>query len=156
MFVKFLNEVREEVLELGNREPLKSICVPVLKTESIHKGFERLQVLKDINFKVSRGVGIMEEKGSIKSILLKTIVGLLYYDQYKMILHGSFRYYPQILLLFNDLTVGENIDYFSVTYGFNQRENISQGDELMKMLGYEQFKRKLTYHLSKPCQKLIS
>jgi ABC-type multidrug transport system ATPase subunit len=39
---------------------------------------------------------------------------LLPYDQGEVILHGSFGYCPQDPLLFDDLTMEENIEYFSL------------------------------------------
>jgi ABC-type multidrug transport system ATPase subunit len=121
-----------------------------LEVRNIHKRFGRLQVLRGIDFKVSRGeiVGITGENGSGKSTLLKIMVGLLPYDQGEVILHGSFGYCPQDPLLFDDLTMEENIEYFSAAYGLDQKEGISRGNDLMKMLRCEQFKMKLARYLS--------
>jgi ABC-type multidrug transport system ATPase subunit len=151
MFVKFLGEIEEpKVSELGNKKSLENTHAPVLEVRDIHKRFGRLQVLKGVDFKVSRGevVGITGENGSGKSTLLKIIVGLLPYDQGKVSLRGTFGYCPQDPLLFNDLTMKENIEYFSAAYGLDQKEGISRGSELMKMLRCEQFKEKSTRHLS--------
>lgn len=121
-----------------------------LEVRNVHKRFGRLQVLRGVDFKVSRGeiVGITGENGSGKSTLLKIIVGLLPYDQGEVILHGSFGYCPQDPLLFDDLTMEENIEYFSAAYGLDQKEGISRGNDLMKMLKCEQFKRRLVRYLS--------
>jgi ABC-type multidrug transport system ATPase subunit len=128
----------------------KDLHIPILEVRNIHKRFGRLQVLRGIDFKVSRGeiVGITGENGSGKSTLLKIIVGLLPYDQGEVILHGSFGYCPQDPLLFDDLTMEENIEYFSAAYGLDQKEGISRGNDLMKMLRCEQFKMKLARYLS--------
>jgi len=121
-----------------------------LEVRNVHKRFGKLQVLRGVDFKVSRGeiVGITGENGSGKSTLLKIIVGLLPYDQGEVILHGSFGYCPQDPLLFDDLTMEENIEYFSAAYGLDQKEGIFRGNELMKMLRCEQFKDKLARYLS--------
>lgn len=99
-----------------------------LEVRNVHKRFGRLQVLRGVDFKVSRGeiVGITGENGSGKSTLLKIIVGLLPSDQGEVILHGSFGYCPQDPLLFDDLTMEENIEYFSTAYGLDQKEGISR------------------------------
>jgi ABC-type multidrug transport system ATPase subunit len=73
---------------------------------------------------------------------------LLPNDQGEVILHGSFGYCPQDPLLFDDLTMEENIEYFSAAYGLGQKEGISRGNDLMKMLRCEQFKMKLARYLS--------
>jgi ABC-type multidrug transport system ATPase subunit len=151
MFLKFLGEIKElKVSELGNKKSLENMHAPILEVRNIHKRFGRLQVLKGVDFKVNIGevVGITGENGSGKSTLLKIIVGLLPYDQGEVSLRGTFGYCPQDPLLFDDLTMEENISYFSAAYGLDQKEGISRGSELMKMLRCEQFRGKLTRHLS--------
>jgi ABC-type multidrug transport system ATPase subunit len=129
---------------------MRNMSIPVLEARNIHKRFGSLQVLKGVSLKVKKGeiVGITGENGSGKSTLLKIIVGLLPCDQGKVILHGTFGYCPQNPLLFDDLTMEENIKYFSAAYGLSQKDGVSRGNELMKMLRCEQFKEKLTKYLS--------
>jgi ABC-type multidrug transport system ATPase subunit len=128
----------------------ESIRTPVLEARNIHKRFGRLQVLKGVDLKVGRRevVGITGENGSGKSTLLKVIVGLLPPDRGEVILRGAFGYCPQDPLLFEDLTMEENIEYFSAAYGLDRREGAYRGGELMKMLRCEQFKGRLVRHLS--------
>jgi ABC-type multidrug transport system ATPase subunit len=124
--------------------------VPVLQVKNVHKRFGRLYILKGVDFEVNRGevVGITGENGSGKSTLLKIIVGLLSCDQGEVNLRGTFGYCPQEPVLFDDLTMEENIEYFSAAYGLDRKEGVSRGNELMKTLKCEQFKKKLTKHLS--------
>jgi len=150
MFIKFLDEIKG-FPELENRNsPEGESMHVVLEVRNIHKRFGRLQVLKGVDFKVGEGeiVGITGENGSGKSTLLKIIVGLLPCDQGEVILRGTFGYCPQDSLLFDDLTMEENIEYFSAAYGFDQKEGVSRGNELMKLLRCEQFRKKLVRHLS--------
>jgi hypothetical protein len=114
MVVKFLDEIKgSEVpeLESKNSPEDENMHIPVLEVKNVHKRFGRLYVLKGVDFKVNRGevVGITGENGSGKSTLLKIIVGLLSCDQGKVRLRGAFGYCPQDLLLFDDLTMEENI-----------------------------------------------
>jgi len=100
----------------------------VLEVKDVHKRFGRHHVLKGVDLKVNRGeiVGITGENGSGKSTLLKIIVGLLPCDRGEVILRGTFGYCPQNPLLFDDLTMEENIEYFSAAYGVE--EGISRGE----------------------------
>jgi len=144
-----------ERLISGQKEPgasgtYENTRPPLLEVRDIHKRFGRLKVLKGVDLEVNRGeiVGITGENGSGKSTLLKIIVGFLPCDQGEVVLRGAFGYCPQNPLLFDDLTMEENISYFSAAYGLDQKEGISRGNELMKMLRCEQFRGKLTRHLS--------
>jgi ABC-type multidrug transport system ATPase subunit len=123
---------------------------PVLEVRNIYKRFGRVQVLRGIDLRVFEGeaVGITGENGSGKSTLLKIIVGLLSYDQGEVHLSGTFGYCPQDPLIFNDLTMEENIAYFSTAYGLDEKKGLSRGSELMRMLGCEQFKNRLARYLS--------
>ena len=153
MFVRFLDEIKgTEVPELKSKNSTEdqNIHIPVLEVKNVHKRFGRLYVLKGVDLEVSRGevVGITGENGSGKSTLLKIIVGLLSCDQGEVRLRGAFGYCPQDPLLFEDLTMEENIEYFSAAYGLDRKEGVSRGNELMKILKCEQFREKLTKHLS--------
>jgi ABC-type multidrug transport system ATPase subunit len=153
MFVKFMEEVKGSgvpKLESGNYPGDENMHIPVLEVKDVHKRFGRHYVLRGVGFEVYRGeiVGITGENGSGKSTLLKIIVGMLPSDRGEVYLRGTFGYCPQEPLFFEDLTMEENIEYFSVAYGLDQVEGVSRGNELMKMLRCEQFKSKLSKHLS--------
>jgi ABC-type multidrug transport system ATPase subunit len=146
MFVKILNGTKEP----GASGTCENTRPPLLEVRDIHKRFGRLKVLKGVDLEVNMGeiVGITGENGSGKSTLLKIIVGFLPCDQGEVVLRKTFGYCPQDPLLFDDLTMEENIEYFSAAYGLDQKEGISRGNELMKMLRCEQSRRKMTRHLS--------
>jgi ABC-2 type transport system ATP-binding protein len=132
--------------ERGDREV--SECV--LEVKDVHKKFGKHWVLRGVDLKVGRGevVGVTGENGSGKSTLLKVTAGLLPRDRGEVLLRGTFGYCPQDPLVFDDLTMEENIEYFSAAYGLDREEGVSRGTELMKLLRCEQFKGKLARHLS--------
>ena len=84
----------------------------------MRKSFGRRKVLKDISLQVRRGevVGVVGENGAGKSTLLKILVGLLAPDAGELTVRGTLGYCPQEPMLFEDLTVRENLLYFARAY----------------------------------------
>ena len=94
----------------------------VLDVEHVEKSYGRSPVLRDITFQIGPGeiIGITGENGSGKSTLLNLIVGRLRADSGTIIHTGRFGFCPQELLLFESLTVEENLRYFGRAYGLSQ------------------------------------
>ena len=95
----------------------------ILQVDHLTKAFGRRTVLNDISFQVEKGkiLAIMGENGAGKSTLLKILVGLLRPDSGNIELHGSLGYCPQEVLLFERLTVWENLKYFSTAYNLDKK-----------------------------------
>jgi ABC-2 type transport system ATP-binding protein len=98
----------------------------VLEVRQISKryGRRRPPVLKGASLTVNPGevVGLTGENGSGKSTLLRIIVGLLRADGGQVALHGSLGYCPQEPVLFDALTMRENLTYFGTGYGLSPDE----------------------------------
>ncbi|MFQ5945569.1 MAG: ATP-binding cassette domain-containing protein [Anaerolineae bacterium] len=108
----------------------------ILSVEDIHKRFRRLEVLRGTSLAVERGevVGLVGENGSGKTTLLRIIVGLLRRDRGSVEINGRHGYCPQDPLVFDGLTMEENIAYFTAAYGLARDEGPARGDRLMERL----------------------
>jgi ABC-type multidrug transport system ATPase subunit len=95
----------------------------VLDAQHIAKAYGRRQVLNDVTFKIEPGeiAGITGENGCGKSTLLNVIVGCLEADAGRIVHCEKLGYCPQELLIFENLTVEENLRYFATGYGLQQR-----------------------------------
>ena len=96
----------------------------VLEISHIKKSFGSKTVLKDINLKIAKGdlVGITGENGSGKSTILKIITGDLKSNSGLINTYGSMGYCPQECILYPQLTVKENFQYFSSAYGLKKQK----------------------------------
>jgi ABC-type multidrug transport system ATPase subunit len=101
---------------------------PVLDAQHVAKAYGRHQVLKDVTFRIGPGeiTGITGENGSGKSTLLNAIVGRIRADAGRIVHSGKLGYCPQELLIFESLTVEENLRYFATGYGLHHREAVWQ------------------------------
>jgi ABC-type multidrug transport system ATPase subunit len=99
-----------------------------LDVEHLAKAYGRRQVLKDVTFRIRLGeiAGITGENGCGKSTLLNVIVGRLQADAGRIVHSGELGYCPQELLIFESLTVEENLRYFATGYGLHQRDAVWQ------------------------------
>ncbi|HYK89119.1 MAG TPA: ABC transporter ATP-binding protein [Acidobacteriota bacterium] len=96
----------------------------VLEVEHLAKSYGRHQVLRDVTFGIGPGqiTGITGENGSGKSTLLEVIVGRRKPDAGRIVHSLRFGYCPQELLIFESLTVEENLRYFATAYGLPRRD----------------------------------
>lgn len=124
--------------------------VAVLQVEEIYKRFGRRQVLRGVSLQAEAGqvVGLIGENGSGKTTLLRIIVGLLRANKGKVSVQGSLGYCPQEPVVFDSLTVEENLLYFATAYGLNRSEGLGRGKELLERFQCQQYIRMVTAHLS--------
>ncbi len=108
----------------------------ILSIEDVHKRFKRLEVLQGTSLAVERGevVGLVGENGSGKTTLLRIIVGLLSRDRGEVLVDGRLGYCPQEPVLFDTLTMRENLAYFGAGYGLSPDELLGRSDELFDRL----------------------
>jgi ABC-type multidrug transport system ATPase subunit len=92
---------------------------PLLEARHLAKSFGRRRVLTDASITVRSGelVGVTGENGSGKTTLLKILVGLLRADGGELMHDGRLGYCPQEPLVFDRLSVAENLSYFATAYG---------------------------------------
>jgi phospholipid/cholesterol/gamma-HCH transport system ATP-binding protein len=102
---------------------------PLVRVEKLGVRFGRQQVLRDINFELERGqtLAIIGESGCGKTVLLKTVIGLLKPTQGEVFFDGRdvagmsekqlaqermrFGFVFQQAALFDSLTVGQNVAF---------------------------------------------
>ena len=108
-----------------------------LKITNIHKSFEGLQALSDINFSVREGelFGLIGPDGSGKTTLFRIITTLLLPDRGEVDLfglnviknHKKIRqlvgYMAGRFSLYHDLTVEENLKFYATVFGTTIEEN---------------------------------
>jgi phospholipid/cholesterol/gamma-HCH transport system ATP-binding protein len=103
--------------------------LPLLRIDRLHVEFERHEVLRDINLSIRRGetVVVIGESGCGKTVLLKTIIGLMKPTRGKVEFKGKdlhrlsdkdltelrthFGFVFQQAALFDSLTIGQNVAF---------------------------------------------
>jgi len=124
-----------------------------LEVNHVSKSFRSTKVLEDVSFSVNNGciVAITGENGVGKSTLLNMIIGLIKPDRGSIEIVDNFGFCPQDILLFPQLTVNENIDYFRTAYGekfFESKKQQQRPDELLKEFNFFAYKDKKVNILS--------
>lgn len=119
----------------------------VLCVRDIEKSFGRHQVLQGVSFEVTPGtlVGIVGENGAGKSTLLKILAGELQPNGGQIVRRGTLGYCPQQVILHEDLTVNQHLDYFRAAYGI---EDLRCAGELVEQLGYTTYRASVVRTLS--------
>jgi ABC-2 type transport system ATP-binding protein len=109
----------------------------LLALSDIQKRFRKLEVLRGASLSVEPGeiVGLTGENGSGKSTLLNIAVGLLAPDGGEIRLEGSRGFCPQEPVLYQSLSMEENIAYFAAGYGLEANYAKTRSAELIERLG---------------------
>ena len=121
--------------------------------KNISKKYTR-PVLRKVTFRAEIGeiVGIAGENGSGKSTMLSILAGLLLPDEGEVHSSGSIGYVPQENALFENLSVNDNLRFWSSAYG------ISPDPDLIKKFENfdDGFMKKKVKHLSGGMKKRLS
>ncbi|MFQ5819271.1 MAG: ABC transporter ATP-binding protein [Candidatus Heimdallarchaeota archaeon] len=131
----------------------------IVEVEHIEFAYKKNQkVLNDVSFKAKTGeiVGILGENGSGKSTLLKILAGILKEDQGKVQLYGTLGYCPQEILLFDFLTVTENLELFGTGMGLSKQFLSKRAKELMRLLNFEKYEHELVRNLSEGTKQKVN
>lgn len=92
---------------------------PWLEARSLFKSFAGRPVLASLDLTLSHAeiVGVGGENGTGKTTLLRILAGLLRPDAGERVVRGRLGYCPQEPLVFDGLTVSENLAFFAAAYG---------------------------------------
>ena len=130
----------------------------ILKVENIAKSFGKKKVLKDISFSMDAGTlkGIVGENGSGKSTLLKIVVGQWPADKGEVAIEGKIGYCPQKPLVFSQLTVGENFQYFAGAYSLKKNTWLDQCEYLLDYFNFKSYRKEKVAELSGGTQQKLN
>lgn len=118
---------------------LKNMFVNVLRR---NRGFERQQVLNDVNLEVKKGdfFGIVGRNGSGKSTLLKLLAGIYSPDKGHIQINGQLTPFIELGVGFNpELTGRENVYLNGALLGFGRKEMNEMYDDIVNFAGLERF-----------------
>jgi len=110
---------------------------------NFHKrGYERQEVLKDVNFEIKKGefFGIVGRNGSGKSTLLKLLAGIYIPDKGQIHVRGKLTPFIELGVGFNpELTGRENVYLNGALLGFNRSEMAAMYDDIVAFAELERF-----------------
>jgi ABC-2 type transport system ATP-binding protein len=141
--------------------------IPALRLDGVHKSFRRetgesVLALDNISFSVGKGglAALVGPDGAGKTTLLRLLAGLMKSDsglinvlgidaaKDPQAIQSRISYMPQRFGLYEDLTVGENLDLYADLHGVTSGEKKAQYARLMEMTGLEPFQKRLAGRLS--------
>jgi len=130
----------------------------ILKVKNIAKSFGSNIVLKNVSFEMNSSLlyGIVGENGSGKSTLLKIIVGEWKPDCGNVLVDGRLGYCPQKTLLFSQLTIDENLRYFTAAYGMDKADLVSRSESLMNVFNFKRYRKERISNLSGGTQQKLN
>ncbi|MFA5157124.1 MAG: ABC transporter ATP-binding protein [Candidatus Omnitrophota bacterium] len=133
-----------------------------VSVKNLEKRFGEFIAVNQINFEVRQGeiFGFLGPNGAGKSTTIRMLCGIysptsgsgtvggfdIIKEQYKIKQHIG--YMSQKFSLYDDLTVEENVDFYSRIYGIPENERKKRSDETIKLAGIEEFRSSLTSTLS--------
>ncbi|NJE61572.1 ABC transporter ATP-binding protein [Thermococcus sp. 21S7] len=139
-----------------------------LVVRGLRKSYGNFEALRGLSFDVKKGeiFGLIGPNGAGKTTTIKTIVGLLKPDSGEIRLLGKkmpdkevlrkVGYMPQDLALYMNLTVEENLEFYSRLYGLSRNEFKERKDEILRFVGLEKFRDRLVVELSGGMQRRAS
>jgi len=130
--------------------------------KDLEKKFGDFTAVNQINFEVKQGeiFGFLGPNGAGKSTTIRMLCGIytptsgsgsvggfdIIKEQFKI--KENIGYMSQKFSLYDDLTVEENIDFYSRIYNIPEKEREQRKDETIQLAGIEDFRKSLTGTLS--------
>lgn len=131
----------------------------IIEVENLTRRFGDFVAVDHISFQVQRGeiLGYLGPNGSGKTTTIRMLLGLLRpsegharvlgFDAFSQAeaVRARSGYMSQKFALYNDLTVWENLEFYSGVYGVRRRERLN---EVLEMVGLQDHRRALAASLS--------
>lgn len=133
----------------------------VLFVDSISKSFGRKKILDNVSFNVQKGevVGLVGRSGAGKSVLIKILVGFYVPDNgYVAVTSGSknpLGYSMQDNALYDQLTVRQNLKYFSNIHKIPRKVRAERIKLLINRLNLKEYENVLVKKLSGGTKKRV-
>ena len=141
------SQLAERIEALGGDD------APVVVAEGLTKRFGSFTAVQDNSFEIRRGeiYGLLGPNGAGKSTTFKMLCGLLQPSEGSGTVAGvnirrsasraraRLGYMAQKFSLYGDLTVGQNLDFFSGTYGLSGRDRRQAVDLMIEVFDLNQF-----------------
>lgn len=131
----------------------------MLVVENISKSFGKIRVLNNANFTLDNGecICLIGANGSGKSTLLSIIAGAINQDEGKIYTTDDnlIGYVPQDDILFEELTVMDNLKFWYAAYGLDKK-NIFSENSVENLLNLKEFAKKRVKILSGGMKKRVS
>lgn len=142
--------------------PPKIATEPAIITENLVRTFGEKVAVDHLNLRIDKGeiFGFLGPNGSGKSTTIKMLCGLLTPSSGKAIVSGidvrrdaeriraKIGYMPQKFSLYEDLTVRENIDFYSQLYGVKGPKAKKRKEEVIELVGIGHYRNFLGKQLS--------
>ena len=143
-------------------KPERAIGEYVIDTENISKKFGEITAVDGVSLKVKKGqiYGILGPNGAGKSTLIRLLCGVLIPTEgsgkvlgYDVVSEAErikerIGYMSQKFSLYEDLTVKENLDFYSAIYSLDPSLKKERMDDVLLMAGLEGRENQLTKNLS--------
>jgi len=143
---------------------------PAVRTESLTKVFGSLTAVDAVTFDISRGevFGVLGPNGSGKTTTIRMLCGLLAPTSGSATVAGfdvrtqsedirrNIGYMSQKFGMYDDMTVAENLDFYSSLYGLTGDEKRKRMDELLNELSLTERKGQLVGTLSGGWKQRVS
>ncbi|HZS52239.1 MAG TPA: ABC transporter ATP-binding protein, partial [Bryobacterales bacterium] len=135
---------------------------PAIEVENLVKTFGRFVAVDHVSLSVERGevFGFLGPNGAGKSTTIRILCGLLSPTAGRALVNGldvakqpeevrrNIGYMSQKFSLYDDLTIEENIDFFSGVYGVPRPKRAARKDYVLQMAGLSEQRRRMTGLLS--------
>jgi len=130
----------------------------ILELLHIQKKIRNKPILNDVSISIQKGSihGLVGPDGAGKTTLIRIATGLMKFNSGSIRFNGQtsenyfsdIGYMPQSYGLYLDLTVEENIQFYSDIHGINRDEAKKRSDQLLKFSKLSDFKKRPTGKLS--------
>jgi len=141
-----------------------------IKTKNLTKKFGQLTAVDNINLEIEKGkiIGLIGPDGAGKTTFLRLLAGLLKPSSGSIFVEGinvvknpqqvkeHLGYMPQHFSLYGDLTVSENLKFFSDLYRVSKKESRERKQELLHFSRLSPFEDRLAWNLSGGMQKKLA